>query len=285
MSDLNRHEKRRLRAHFAFSRMPFSKYMWAKHMFDSACQRELLHGLSMWTEIKGLALVTGASGVGKSISLRRFAHELDDARYRVLDFSYLPSTVHGFLRSLNRNLALPMRAHTTDLFDAVQRHLTTIAAEQGPHPVLLIDDAEGLTVPILDALRRLTCYDLDAEDRFSLLLSGTEDLLTALRHARLEPLRSRIVYAQALRPFALEDTRNYVRHHLQHAGADPSLFSDEAVRRLFQASHGRPRSINQLATHVLIRAVIEGRDALDGDFVARQIAAHPLYKSSHQEDR
>ena len=68
-------------------------------------------------------------------------------------------------------------------------------------------------------------------------------------------------------------------------GVKERLFSDEAVRRLFQASHGRPRSINQLATHVLIRAVIEGRDALDGDFVARQIAAHPLYKSSHQEDR
>lgn len=285
MSEPTRTDKRRLRAHFAFSRMPFSKYMWAKHMFDSASQRELLHGLAMWTEIKGLALVTGPSGVGKSITLRRFASELDEARFRVFDFSYLPSTVHGFLRSMSRKLGLPMRAHTTDLFDAVQRRLTTLAAEHGPHPVVLIDDAEGLAVPVLDALRRLTCYDLDAEDQFSVVVSGTEELLGRLRHASLEPLRSRVVYAQSLRPFGLEDARNYVRHHLQHAEADPGLMSDEAVRRIFQASHGRPRNINQLTTHALIRAVVEGRDKLDGDFVGRQIAHHPLYQHTPGAER
>ena len=285
MSDATRQEKRRLRAHFAFSRMPFSKYMWAKHMFDSTGQRELLHGLYMWIEIMGLALVTGPSGVGKSITLRRFAHEIDEARYRIYDFAHLPTTVHGFLRSLNRTLGLPMRAHTSDLFDAVQKCLTTQAAEQGPHPIVLVDDAEGLTVPVLDTLRRLTCYDLDAEDHFSVLISGTEDLLRGLGHAQLEPLRSRIVYAPSLRPFGLEDTRNYIRHHLTHADADPGLISDEAVRRIFQASQGRPRSINQLATHALIRAVVEGRDTLDGDFVARQIANHPLYQKVHGADR
>ena len=130
---MNTTQKRRLRAHFGFARMPFSKFTWAKHMFDFTPQRDLLAALDMWTELKGFALVVGPSGVGKSITLRRFVQSLDDARYRVFDFSYLPVTVTGFLRSLNRCLGLPMRLHSADLFDAAQKFLVTFEQEHGPH--------------------------------------------------------------------------------------------------------------------------------------------------------
>ena len=149
----------------------------------------------LWTELRGVALVTGPSGVGKSITLRRFVLELDKARFRVIDFSYVPSTATGFLRTLNRPLGLPMRAHAADLFDQAQRHLIGLEQEQGPHPLLVIDDAEGLSEAVLDLIRRMTCYDLDAEDRFSILLSGTDDLLGTLRHPQLASLRSRVGWA------------------------------------------------------------------------------------------
>lgn len=275
--------KRRLQAHFGFARMPFNKFTWATQMFNSESQRELLHGLLMWTELKGLALVTGTTGVGKSITLRRFDQELDDSHFHVFKFSQLPHTVTGFLRSLNRALDLPMRHHTVDLYDAAQKHLTSYQNEHGPHPILLVDDGEGLQVPILDLLRRLTCYELDAEDRFSILLIGTEQMLTTLRHPSLAPLRSRLGYVQNLRPFSLEDTRNYVRYHLERAGADPKLITDEAMKRLFQASAGIPRRINQLATQALIVAAVRGRDQIDGEFMASVIAAHPLYDTTGGE--
>jgi len=264
--------------------MPFSKGMWARHMFDSHGQRELLQGLHIWSELKGLALVIGPSGVGKSITLRRFVEELDDARYRIFSFTYLPTTVNGFLRSLARSLGLPMRHHTADLFDSVQDHLITYEQEYAAHPLILIDDAEGLAPPVIDMLRRLTCYDLDAEDRFSLILSGTEDLLRALRHPGLDTLRSRIGYAQTLRPFGLEDTRNNIRFHLDRAEANPKLLADGATKRIFQASKGRPRNINQLTVQALIRGVVLGLDLLDTKLVDATIAEHPLYQTGHGVD-
>ncbi len=60
-------QKRRLQAHVGFTGLPFRKNVHAKAMFDSQSQRELRHGLQLWLEIGGLGLVTGASGVGKSI--------------------------------------------------------------------------------------------------------------------------------------------------------------------------------------------------------------------------
>lgn len=274
------HHKIRLQSHFAFTKVPFNKNLHASEMFDSRSQRDVFHGLRLWTEVKGVSLVTGSVGVGKSLSLRRFVSSLDDARFRVLYVATMPATSTGFLRALNRVLGLPMRLHATDLFDQAHRALTTRTDDHGPHPVLVLDDAECMSVEQLDLVRRLTAYALDSEDRFSVLLAGTDELLHTLRLPALESLRSRISYAQPLVPFSLEDTRNYVVFHMKRAGARPDLFSDDAARRLFLASQGRPRAINQLALQVLIQAAVEGRDHIDADFVTAQISSHPLYDRS-----
>jgi type II secretory pathway predicted ATPase ExeA len=273
------HHKLRLQSHFGFSRLPFNKNLVASEMFDSRSQREVLLGLRLWTDVRGIASVTGPVGVGKSLLLRRFVSSLEESRFRVLYLATLPCTPMGFLRAVNRVLGLPMRAHTTDLFDQAHRHLTTKTEEMALHPVLILDDAEGLSVELLDIVRRLTAYALDSEDRFSVLLTGTEALLQTLRLPVLEPLRSRVGYAQPLVPFSLEDTRNYVAFHLKRAGGSAELFSEEAVRRLFLASQGRPRTLNQFALQSLIQAAVEGRDQLDAEFVSSQIAAHPLYEA------
>ncbi len=110
------------------------------------------------------------------------------------------------------------------------------------------------------------------------LIAGTEDMLPTLQHHRLEPLRGRIGYAQPLRSFSLEDTRNYIRFHLQRVDADLKLFSDPAIKRMFQATKGRPRTINLLCLYLMIQAAIAGIDTIDGDFAASQIAAHPFFQ-------
>lgn len=268
-------DQRRLQAHYGFARLPFRKNMHAADMFDSRSQRELLHGLGYWLELHGMALVTGPVGVGKSITLRRFVQSLEEQRHRVIHLAMVPTTPVGFLRALNAALGLPMRAHVADLFLQAQRHLVA----DGPHPVLILDDAEGIRPELLDLLRRLTAHALDADDRFSVLISGTEAILPHLRTSALESLRSRLSFVHSLRPFNLEDARNYVTFHLQRAQAPKDLFTDDAVRRLFTHSGGRPRSVNQLALHALVTAAVQGRDKVDGDFMTQAIADHPLYEN------
>ncbi len=103
------------------------------------------------------------------------------------------------------------------------------------------------------------------------------DAFGVARVAYHEPLRTRLAYVHALRPFNLEDARNYVRFHLRHAGADERLFTDTAVTGLFHAAGGVPRVINQLALQVLIDAVVRGIDSVDADAVKRTLHGHPLY--------
>lgn len=270
-------QKVRLRAHFGYTRTPFCKNLWVSELFDSRSQREAHHALNMWCELRGFAVLTGAPGVGKSVTLRRLVQGLDDTKFSAVLLASVPSTPNGFLRAINRALGLPMRLHTVDLFEQAQRHLAAPADGAAPHPILVLDDAEGTSVENLDLLRRLTAHALDSEDRFSVLISGTEDLLDLLRDPRLEPLKSRIGYAQSLRGYTVEDTRNYVAFHLQRAGISEGAFTDEAVKRLFHVTKGLPRSINQLALQAMIHAAVVGRDVIDGTFLSTVIAAHPLY--------
>lgn len=273
-------QQARLRAHFGFTALPFRKNVSSAQMFDSSSQRELIHSLPLWLELQGLALITGASGVGKSITLRRFVDELPGERFEVHRFGQIPTTPAGFLRALCRRLGLRPRQHVADMFDSVKEALTGPTDERRAYPLLVLDDAEGMRASTLDLVRRLTANDLDAEDRCSILLVGTERLLTTLRDPVLEPLRTRFTFVHAVRPFTLEDTRNYVRFHLNHAGVSDALFSDEAAGKLFQASGGLPRSVNQLALQALIQATVQGLGEVDGQLMRRVLHAHPLYAAS-----
>jgi type II secretory pathway predicted ATPase ExeA len=274
--------KARLQAHFGFTGLPFRKNVAAHQMFDSQGQRELVHALHVWLEVRGLALITGPSGAGKSISLRRFLRELPQDRFATISFGQIPTTPVGFLRAMSRRLELRTRLHGVDMFDAARDCLATWSERHGVHPVLVLDDAEGMSAATLDLVRRLTAGDLDAEDRFSLLISGTEALLRTLREPTLEPLRTRFAYAHGLRAFSLDDTRNYVRFHLQQAGSRDAVFTDGAVTALFHASQGVPRAINQLALQALVNAATNGLDAIDDAQFKRVILAHPFYELGGQ---
>lgn len=271
--------KIRLQSHFQFTRLPFRKSVKHDEMFDSRAQRELLHGLQMWSELRGMALVTGPSGAGKSITVRRFIRSLDESRFHIVTLHHACATLTGFLRSLNRALELPMRQHASDLFDQAHRHLTANGPDRGPHTVLVLDDAEAMRSEIFDVLRRLTNYALDAEDRFSILITGTDAVIRTLKDPALESFCTRLGYVHALKPFNLEDTRNYVSHQVRYAGARDELVAEGAIRKIFNASGGIPRRINQLGLHALVQAAVVGIDAISADFMQQQINAHPLYDS------
>jgi type II secretory pathway predicted ATPase ExeA len=282
-SESTKKQVRMLRSFFGFSRIPFPKGMCAANMFDSAGQRDLVRSLLMWTEVRGTCLITGSCGVGKSLSLRRFRRDLESSRFQVIDINHIPTSVFGFLRSLCRALDLPMQSHAVDLFDAAQKHLASYEQDHASHPILFIDDAEGMRPEVLDTIRRLTCHDLDSEDRFSILLSGTDALPSIFADPALASLRSRISYVYNLRPFGLEDTTNYIRFHLQRAELEAKVFSDAAIKRIFQATHGYPRSINQLAIQAMIQAAVAGRESIDGDLISGLVATHPLYQHQGAE--
>jgi len=113
--------RRRLQSHFAFTGVPFRKNMAASKMFGSKAQRDLFQALLMWIEVMGVALITGSSGVGKSITVRRFVQELDEQRYKVFRFASARSTVRAALQGLSIRLGTQHRARLPALTQSAAR--------------------------------------------------------------------------------------------------------------------------------------------------------------------
>ena len=272
-----------LKSYFGFTRIPFTKYMWATKMFDASAQRELIDGLHLWLETRGIALLYGPAGVGKSITLRRFREELDDRRFDLFYLFNLRVTPTGFLRNLCRILALPVLYHQADLFDAISAFLGQYEERNRKYPIILFDDGDGLSDRLLELLRLMANFSMDSEDRFSIILSGTQKLALRLKEPQNEALRQRIVFSHHLRTFTIDDARNYVRFHLKRAEAPKDLFADNAIQMIFHLAKGLPRVINQIALQTLIQAAIRRVDTIDENFLKQHVLNNSLFDNTLQE--
>ena len=242
------------------------------------------HGvLYLWLETRGIALLCGPPGAGKSISLRRFKEELDDRRYDLFYLFNLRITPIGLLRSLCRTLALPLLYHQADLFDSISAFLDQYEQRTGKHPIILFDDGDGLSDRLIELLRSLANFIMDSEDRFSFILSGSQKLALRLKQPQNESFRQRIVFAHSLRAFTIEDARHYIRFHLERAEGPKDLFTEGAVQLIFHLAKGLPRVINQIALQTLIRAAIRKIDKIDESFLKQQVLNGSLFDGKLEE--
>jgi type II secretory pathway predicted ATPase ExeA len=272
-----------LTSYFGFVKLPFTKYMWASKMFEASSQNELLQGLNLWLETRGIALLCGPPGVGKSITLRRFKADIDERRYDIFYLFNLRVTPLGFLRSMARLMGVPVLYHQADLFDALNAHLGQYEERTGKHPVIVFDDCDGLSDELLELLRRLANFAMDSEDRFSFILAGSQRLAATIRAPQNESLKQRIAYAHNLVGFTLDDATTYIHFHLKRAEAPPELFADNAVKAIFHRAKGLPRSINQIAMHALIRAAVLRKDRIDETFLKQQVFTSALFDPNFED--
>ena len=122
----------------------------------------------------------------------------------------------------------------------------------------------------LEALRMLTNTDMDTGSHFALLLIGQPTLRRRLKLAILAALDQRISTRYTITGMSFADTSDYISHHLKFAGRSDTLFSDDAITAIHQASRGYPRAVNNLAVSSLIATY--AADKAIGDLSATQSA-------------
>ena len=124
------------------------------------------------------------------------------------------------------------------------------------HPVIVVDEAQHLRTEVLEDLRLLTNYAMDAERRLCLALVGLTELRRRLTMSVHESLSQRIVVRYHLGGLAREELPAYLTHRLQLAGCELPLFEPAAIEMLFQATQGLPRKINRTAHYALSAAAL-----------------------------
>jgi type II secretory pathway predicted ATPase ExeA len=246
-----------------FQRMPFGRSDHVDSLLPIDGQEEMQARLLLAMREQGIALVTGQGGCGKSTALRRFVHSLDSNRHLIL---YVPNPAPGLTgvyRDILKTLGHEPTYFRPQLVSQVRIALTE-AANRGRQVVVLFDEAHRLTNTWLEDLRMLLSADMDSASLATLVLVGHPELRERLRMTTLDALRSRISVRYQLKPLTLQETAQYISHHIKTAGyRGDALFSDGFIAKAFEYTRGIPRVINQLCRIALVAAMAGDNKVID----------------------
>jgi type II secretory pathway predicted ATPase ExeA len=188
---------------------------------------------------------------------------LDPSRHTVI---YLPNPVigpRGLHAEIVRALGDTPRFYTAQLIAQAQEMLETEEAERGRRVVLVLDESHLLSSEQLEQLRMLTNSQMDSRATFACVLLGQPTLRRRLRQATFAALDQRIALRCTINGMDLKETGEYIAHHVKLAGRTDTLFSDDAVALIHDASRGLPRQVNNLATQSLIAAYAQNKSICD----------------------
>ncbi len=219
---------------------------------------------------KGFIVVTGEVGTGKTMMLRTALESVraasvhtaflfnprmdiqDFLEFVLLDFGIQPQTrsKSGMLQQLNNWLI--------EKFS--QQHIC----------VLIVDEAQNLSLDMLEEIRLLTNLETSSEKLLQIVLSGQPELEQTLRSPSIRQLRQRVSLWCRTQPLDFENTAAYIAHRLFVAGTSEAIFSADALRLIHHYSHGIPRIINLICEHSLIFGFVE-RAAIIQEHIALDV--------------
>ncbi len=196
-----------------------------------------------------LGLLFGPSGVGKSLLLEVFAHEIRDAGGEVARTSLIGADAHELLWTLAAQFGLNPALAATPF--TLWRRLADRLIEgryQRSQLLILLDDADEAGPDACELILRLTQLDPHPDSRLTLVLASA-----GVQSSRLDPrILEQAELAIRLEPWSLDETRGYLEYALRDSVRETPIFSPAAVRRLHELSQGIPLGIKQLADLALL---------------------------------
>ena len=254
-----------LQSHYGFTVMPFTASVPVTALFGSAAHKEAVARLRWLISARGLGVLTGETGSGKTAALRAAADGLDASRNTLI---YLPNPqagVRGIHGAVAQALGKAPCFYTADLIPQVEAALAAETDERGRHVILAIDESHLLTGEQLESVRMMTSHGLDSGSPLTVLLIGQPTLRRRLRVGDMAAFDQRVQlkYAFPVPALTPAEAGGYIRAHLAHAGRTDTLFSDDAVRAIHGHARGMPRAVNRLATTALLAACTENKTIAD----------------------
>ncbi|MGH0037772.1 MAG: ExeA family protein [Myxococcota bacterium] len=259
--------------HFALSQDPFQNEPDLRFYFESDehvdAQRRVDRGLR---QSKGLTVLTGDAGTGKSLLARRIYEGLEE---EVFEASFMVAVKGAagrgsFLGRYASQLEIDAPASEPGPLMGQIYEALAVVREDGRHAVLIVDEAHSLSNDAFSELAAL--LNLEYEDRrlVSLLLVGSPELDVTLN--RESGLMQRVDVRTRLGALGAPASARYLEHRIRTVGGSPAILPEEAVQALYKFSRGRPRLLNTLADNALFEAFLGGRQAVSPADVKRAAA-------------
>ena len=257
-------------APFSIAPDPYYLYMSEHHQEALAT---LLYGVR---GDGGFVLLTGEVGAGKTTICRHLLEQVPEA----CDLAYIFNpklTVVELLSTICDEFGIkyPKSNISIKLFVGLINDYLLEAHAKGRRVVLIIDEAQNLSVDVLEQMRLLTNLETLQRKLLQIILIGQPELIVMLERPELRQLEQRIVARHHLGSLNKKEVAAYVRHRLEVSGAQRQLFPDALISKLYHLSKGVPRVINVICDRALLGAFVQGKELVDYSTLTQ--AAHEVF--------
>ena len=213
------------------------------------------------------SVLTGDIGSGKTTLVRRLVRQFgNQVAVGLINHAHARfDTIHGWV--LSALGIAPADDSEIAKYEALVDSVTREHA-RGRRTLLILDEAQNLSVGVLEELRLLSNINAEGDPMLQILLVGQPELREKLMQPELRQFAQRISVDFHLKPLSREETHAYIKHRLRIAGCDKELFLPDAVEFMFARTKGVPRLLNQLADISMVYAYADRLRLISADLIA-----------------
>lgn len=255
---------------YGFSEEPFTLSPDPKFLYPARSHFETLSSMiSGIKEKKGIVVITGEVGLGKTILIHALLNDLSEKIKTAFIFN--PGLeFKDLLKSILRDLDVPFAVREENLLSLMARFREYLneRLKQGEIVAVLIDEAQNLNDEALLALSRFCSPDIPTGKVLQILLVGHPELETKLNGASLHAMSNRVKVRCRLSPLTREEGREYIEHRLRLAGRELSeVFGSGVTDIVWQFAQGVPRVINLLCDRALLYGYTKSSPIIDAKII------------------
>ena len=233
--------------------------------------KQITFRLKHLEETKGIGLITGEPGLGKTTTIRHWSKGLNTNLYKVIYIAHSTVTVHEFYRELCEKLGLEEHYSKRKNLIVIQDEIKRLWIEKKITPVIILDEANYLPSSILNDLKIILNFDMDSKEPYILLLVGQNPIRNSLNMKANEALKQRISMNYILSGMGKDESRRYIDDKLKLAGLTQPIITDEAYNVIISNSNGVPRKINQIMDKALLLLENKRLNIIDGNTMMEAI--------------
>lgn len=253
---------------YGLKELPFALTPDPRFIYFTPSHTEVMANLHYGIESgKGLVVVTGEVGTGKTTILRWMMQRLD--RTVLVAYIFNPRlSVTEFYQHLASLLDVQNWETKPELLVALGQALES-RHSRGLRTVLIIDEAQGLSSSVLEEIRLLSNFESDTSKHLQIVLTGQPELRVVLNNPDLRQLKQRVALRCVIKALpTVEETDRYVTSRLMVSGAlRTKLFSADAIDYIYRCTEGIPRNINNLCDNALLAGYAAGEITIDRSII------------------
>lgn len=248
---------------------PFSNIVDNRFYYNCSQHENALIKLKHIVDSKrGLAVVVGDIGSGKTTLARRLLEDLDEKDYEAALLVIIHSSVSSewLLKKLALQLGLSeAKNEKVELLSQLGARLHEIH-QQGKTAVVLMDEVQMLnSKEIMEEFRGLLNMEMPEGKMINFIFFGLNELEDVL--SLDEPLKQRVAMKIKLTSFTKEDAHDYILHRLKIAGSTRMIFTEGAIESICKYSRGLPRLINTICDNALLEGFLVKSATIDETIV------------------